>query len=185
MTSLRSSAAYRIAFTYAAAFAVAVLLLGVAVYFAADLEFRRQRDQSIAEELADLARERNPAELLDEINRREATDTFGYALFDKEGRRIAGGLDTRRPDIGFSRILFQDPVEGPDVARAKAVDLLDQGLSLFCQQVTEHHSRTFLGEEACGLCADARRTPSDHGNLAIEESHTSRLSGIYHSDDAC
>jgi signal transduction histidine kinase len=123
MTSLRSSAAYRIAFTYAAAFAVAVLLLGVAVYFAADLEFRRQRDQSIAEELADLARERNPAELLDEINRREATDTFGYALFDKEGRRIAGGLDTRRPDIGFSRILFQDPVEGPDVARAKAVDL--------------------------------------------------------------
>lgn len=126
MTSLRSSAAYRIAFTYAAAFAAAVLLLGIAVYLAADLEFRRQRDQAISEEVADLARERDPRELAQEIAGREATratDSFGYALFDRQGRRIAGTLDTPRPALGFSMIMFQDPVEGPDAARAKAVDL--------------------------------------------------------------
>lgn len=126
MISVRASAAYRIAFTYAAAFAAAVLLLGMAVYFAADAEFRRQRDQAISEEVADLAREQDPRELIQEIDGREATrttDSFGYALFDQAGRRIAGGLDTPRPDAGFSVIVFQDPVEGPDFARAKAVDL--------------------------------------------------------------
>jgi signal transduction histidine kinase len=126
MTSLRSSAAYRIAFTYAAAFAAAVLLLGLAVYLAADLEFRRQRDQAISEEVADLARETDPAELMQEIAGREATratDSFGYALFDTQGRRIGGTMDTPRPAAGFSMIVFRDPVEGPDVARAKAVDL--------------------------------------------------------------
>lgn len=126
MTSLRSSAAYRIAFTYAAAFAAAVLLLGVAVYLAADLEFRRQRDQAIAEELADLAGEGSTAQLVREIADREGTrgtDSFGYALFDSHGRRIGGKLDTPRPAAGFSMIVFRDPVEGPDVARAKAVDL--------------------------------------------------------------
>lgn len=126
MISVRASAAYRIAFTYAAAFAAAVLLLGMAVYFAADAEFRRQRDQAISEEVADLAREQDPRELIQEIDGREATrttDSFGYALFDQAGRRIAGGLDTPRPDAGFSVIVFQDAVEGPDFARAKAVDL--------------------------------------------------------------
>ncbi|MBO9581034.1 MAG: HAMP domain-containing histidine kinase [Sphingobium sp.] len=128
MISLRSSAGYRIAFTYAAAFAAAVLLLGVAVYLAADHEFRRQRDVAISKEVADLARERDPAELKQEIAGREATratDSFGYALFDRNGRRIAGTLETPRPAVGFSTIIFQDPVEGPDVARAKAVDLAD------------------------------------------------------------
>lgn len=126
MISLRTSAAYRIAFTYAAAFAAAVLLLGVAVYFAADIEFRRQRDQALSQEIADLAREPDPHELVQEIEGREATratDSFGYALFDRSGRRIAGALVTPRPQTGFSMIEFRDPVEGPDMARAKAVDL--------------------------------------------------------------
>lgn len=126
MPSLRSSAAYRIAFTYAAAFAAAILLLGVAVYFAADAEFRHQRDQAISEELANLARERSPAALVAEIAEREAhraTDSFGYAVFDRGGKRIAGSLDTARPALGFGMIVFHDPQEGPDLARAEAVDL--------------------------------------------------------------
>ena len=128
MASFRSSAAYRIAFTYAAAFAAAILLLGVAVYFAADAEFRHQRDQSIAEEIADLSQEGTTAELKQEIAEREAgraTDSFGYALFDRAGTRIAGALDTRRPPLGFSMIVFNDPVEGADIGRAKAIDMPD------------------------------------------------------------
>jgi signal transduction histidine kinase len=126
MANLKTSAAYRIAFTYAAAFAAAILLLGVAVYFAADAEFRRQRDQALSEEVADLASEGDLAELVREIAEREtsrATDAFGYALFDRSGKRIAGALDTPRPPTGFGEITFQDPVEGPDLARAKAIDL--------------------------------------------------------------
>ncbi|HEX7851813.1 MAG TPA: HAMP domain-containing sensor histidine kinase [Sphingomonas sp.] len=124
--NFRTSAAYRIAFTYAAAFAAAILLLGVAVYFAADAEFRRQRDQALSEEVADLAGEGNRANLAREIAEREtgrATVAFGYALFDRSGKRVAGALDTPRPPTGFGEIIFRDPVEGPDLARAKAIDL--------------------------------------------------------------
>lgn len=127
MASLRSSAAYRIAFTYAAAFAAAILLLGTAVYFAADAEFRSLRDQSISDELADLSQEGMP-NLIKEIGEREGRrgpTPFGYALFDKFGKRIAGGLDTQRPELGFTMIVFRDPVEGEDRARAKAIDLPD------------------------------------------------------------
>ncbi|MES2056427.1 MAG: HAMP domain-containing sensor histidine kinase, partial [Pseudomonadota bacterium] len=126
MANLRTSAAYRIAFTYAAAFAAAILLLGVAVYFAADAEFRQQRDQTISDEIADLAQEGRGQKLAREIAEREAgrtTHSFGYALFDSNGKRISGALDTARPPTGFSMIIFRDPVEGPDAARAKAIDL--------------------------------------------------------------
>ena len=129
MASLRTSAAYRIAFTYAAALAAAILMLGIAVYFAADAEFRHQRDERIAAELSDLAQEPGGiAGLKDEIAERErgrTTESFGYALFDPAGKRIAGRMDTTRPAPGFSMIVFRDPMEGPDSARAKALDLLD------------------------------------------------------------
>jgi signal transduction histidine kinase len=128
MASFHSSAAYRIAYTYAAAFAAATLLLGIAVYFAADAEFRHQRDQAISSEIADLSQEGGAPQLKQEIAEREAaraTDSFGYALFDRAGRRIAGSLDTSRPPPGFSMIVFNDPIEGADAARAKAVDLPD------------------------------------------------------------
>ncbi len=127
MASLRSSAAYRIAFIYAAAFAAAILLLGTAVYFAADAEFRSLRDQSISDELADLSQD-GMSNLIEEIGEREGMrrpTPFGYALFDKDGRRVAGRLDTQRPELGFTMITFHDPFEGNDRARAKAVDLVD------------------------------------------------------------
>lgn len=125
MASLRSSAAYRIAFTYAAVFAATILLLGTAVYFAADAEFRSLRDQSIADELTDLSQEGTP-NLVREIGQRETMrgpTPFGYALFDRSGKRITGRLDTPRPALGFSMIVFRDPVEGDDLARAKALDM--------------------------------------------------------------
>lgn len=126
MANLKSSAAYRIAFTYAAAIAAATLLLGTAVYFAADAEFRSLRDEAISVELADLAHEGSGASLIGEISQRQtgrSAEPFGYALFDRDGKRVGGDLDTPRPAVGFSMIVFRDPAEGDDRARAKAVDL--------------------------------------------------------------
>ncbi|QDZ07918.1 HAMP domain-containing histidine kinase [Sphingomonas panacisoli] len=128
MASLRASAAYRIAFTYALTFTIAILLLGVAVYFVADAEFRGERDQAISGEIVDLTREGDGSELIEDIGAREAArakPTFGYAVFDKAGLRIGGRLDTPRPELGFSMITFRDPIEGADAARARAVDLPD------------------------------------------------------------
>lgn len=129
MVNSRTSAAYRIAFTYAAAFALAMLLLGTAVYFTADAEFRRQRDRAIIEEAVELAREADdPRELRQEIDvraRLSSPEGFDYALFDRSGRRIAGTLATERPAAGLGDIVFHDPKEGPDVARADAIDLPD------------------------------------------------------------
>jgi signal transduction histidine kinase len=128
LTSLFKSAAYRIAVTYAAAFALATILLGMAVYLAADAAFRGQRDHAIAEELAELAQEGGRRGIMQEIREREAnraTAGFGYALFDPAGRQVAGTLATTRPVLGYSDVTFLDPIEGPDTARAKAVDLRD------------------------------------------------------------
>jgi hypothetical protein len=50
MLKVRSSAAYRIAFTYSAAFALAVVLLGTAMYWVADADFRRQQDGLLEQE---------------------------------------------------------------------------------------------------------------------------------------
>ena len=126
MASWRSSAAYRIAFIYSAAFALAILLLGAAVYFAADAEFRQQRDRAIVEEATGIAGEQDIGEIKAEIAGRERPnvhDAFMYALFDRQGRRIAGSLDTKRPPPGLGMITFQDPVEGEDAARADTVEL--------------------------------------------------------------
>jgi len=124
MIRLKSSAAYRIAFTCFAAVALAMLLLGAAVYFAADAEFRRQRDHAITEEATALAREPDRRELNAEIaarGRPGAPDAFLYALFDRDGKRIAGALHTTRPAPGLDTIIFDDPVEGQDPARAYTV----------------------------------------------------------------
>ena len=128
MTSIRKRAAYRIAFTYAAAFALTIVLLGTAVYFAADAEFRHQRDQMIAEELEDLAQEGLGAKLVHEITKREGwrtRDAFGYALFDPSGRQIAGKLATSRPPVGFTTIQARKAGGSAEAARAKAVNVRD------------------------------------------------------------
>ena len=98
MLRLRSSAAYRIAFTYSAAFALAVVLLGIAMYLVADADFRRQQDGLLKQEAANLALEYDEGGIHDiarAIAAREAGSSinpFGYALFDRSGRRIAGSL---------------------------------------------------------------------------------------------
>ena len=126
MVKSRRGAAYRIALISSSAFAAAMLVLGVAVYFAADAEFRRTRDRAIAEESAALIGEGRVNGFAGEVAERQrarTTDSFAYALFDPAGRRIAGSLDTSRPAPGFGMIRFQDPREGSDTARALTTGL--------------------------------------------------------------
>ncbi|MDB5706690.1 MAG: sensor histidine kinase [Sphingomonas bacterium] len=153
MGKLATSAAYRIAFTYSLALALAIIALGMAVYFAADADFRSQQDAAIAEESAALVRdfrEEGVEELVREMAAREAvssTNAFGYALFDRSGKRVAGALDTPQPPPGWHDISFLDPQEGPDPARAFARDL-PNGLRLVVAVDTEALERidgTILG----------------------------------------
>ena len=47
-----------------------------------------------------------------------------YAVFAPDGRRIHGSLQTRRAArSGLHQIIFIDPSEGPDAARAMTIDL--------------------------------------------------------------
>jgi len=138
----RGSAAYRIAFTYSAAFAMAIVLLGAIVYIAADADFRRQQDSGLTAEARDLAasyHQEGLTDLIEAIRARgqsSATNGYGYALFDRGGSRIAGDLRTRPPAAGFDTITFIDPREGPDVARALTTDVAG-GYRLVVAQDTE------------------------------------------------
>lgn len=149
MTEPHRSAAYRIAFLYSAAFAAAILVLGIAVYFAADAEFRRARDRAIADEVTALLHEGSGGRLAAEVRERErakATGSFGYALFDAAGRRIAGSLDTPRPEPGYGFVTFHDPYEGVDTARADTIALADGGRLVVAvdSEVIEEIDRTIL-----------------------------------------
>ncbi|MGO7251568.1 hypothetical protein ACCS63_35125, partial [Rhizobium brockwellii] len=54
MGELWRSAAYRIAFVYSAAFALAIAVLGAIVFVAADAAFRHQQDVALADETKQL-----------------------------------------------------------------------------------------------------------------------------------
>ncbi len=135
MSKITASAAYRIAFTYSAAFALAIAVLGVAVYFAADADFRRQQDARIADESAEIVakyHDRDMQDLREAISRREAgalARTYGYALFDHRGRHIWGAMRTPMPPAGLHDIGVADAHHGTGHARALATDLPD-GLRL-------------------------------------------------------
>ena len=123
------SAAYRIALIYSGAFVLATLLLGLLVYLAAHEALVRQLDAQIESTTLDLEaryREEGQSDLIEAIGARESLRSpgeLGFALFGRDGRRIAGMMDTPRPRSGWSNITFVDPEEGADPARALAIDL--------------------------------------------------------------
>jgi signal transduction histidine kinase len=130
MGEVRTSAAYRIAFTYSAAFALAIVLLGMAVYFAADADFRGQQDDAIVEETGEMLnayRDKGLAELRERVGAGQGGGVaqFGYALFDPAGRREAGALAIARPAQGWRDVTVVDPVEGPDALRALTTTMPD------------------------------------------------------------
>lgn len=129
MRNIWTSAAYRIAFTYSTAFALTIVLLGIAIYFAADAKFREQLDARITQETVNLLQDFR-SDGLDELRASiaahevgNATNSFGYALFDTHGARIAGSLRTPPAPPGWRNIEFYDPQEGADPARALSTSL--------------------------------------------------------------
>lgn len=128
MPDPRSSAAYPIAIAYAAIFAWAVLLLGAGVYFATDAAFHRQQDREIAGELERLSRETDRARLLRELRgqpERPPAFRYDYALFAKDGQRIEGTLDTKRPPTGLSELQAPGGRNTSPAIRGGAIDLAD------------------------------------------------------------
>lgn len=95
MVRLFRSAAYRMAFSYSAAFALAVLLLGLAVYVVADANFHREQDRTLQPEAARVLREYTEGGLPDlaaSIAKREGrpNNNFSYAVIARDGRHLMG-----------------------------------------------------------------------------------------------
>src|SRR4051812_30668206 len=129
MRRWRSSAAYRIAFINFGAYAAGLALLGIIVFGVMHVAFSRQLDSMVSDEARTLQDEYSSGgdgELAEAIAVREASRSptrMLYAVFAPDGRRIHGSLDSARPPIGRHPILFRDPNEGPDDARAMTIDL--------------------------------------------------------------
>lgn len=160
MKPLLTSAAYRIAFLSALAFALATAMLGFAVYYAAHAAFVRQMDSGIAQATDGLlaeVRDDGFKGLREAIAQREAggPDALAYALFTPDGRRVAGQLDTTMPPVGWHRIVFHDPVEGSDPARAQVTALpLGHRLVVAADlEPLERIDQMILGQFAAALVA--------------------------------
>jgi len=162
VTRVRNSAAYRIAFAYSAAIAIGIALLGTIIYWAMHIAFTRQLDAMITDEAQALVieyRGGGEAELRDAIAQRERLRQRGaqlyYAVFEPNGDRIFGSLNTAFPKIGMHDIPFTDPVEGPDEARGLAVGLPDHRRLLVAadREWVEQIDRTVLVTFAAGFLA--------------------------------
>lgn len=135
MNGMFSSAAYRVALVYSVAFALLIVLLGTILYFAFHTELISQLDNTIVSDMADLTTDyqRGGIQVLtraiDQREQASTTHNLGYALFDAGGRRVAGKMNTSLPPLDARDIVFVDPREGPDPARAR-VSRLDNGMTL-------------------------------------------------------
>jgi len=128
MMGIRRSAARRIALVAFCAYALAMLVLAAAVFYATHAAFSRQLNQQVEQASSALLVEYRDGGLPD-LSRTIAMQhspgpiSLGMALFGPDGRRMAGNLDTNAPAPGWQRIAFFDPSEGPDTARAKVTAL--------------------------------------------------------------
>ena len=129
MRSWRRSAAYRIAFANFLTFAVGLALLGLVVFGVMHVAFIRQLDATVSDEAQTLSseyRSGGSGEIREAIAVRESSRSptrLLFAIFAPDGRRIAGTLNTKRPELGVHDIVFIDPSEGPDSGRGIGVDL--------------------------------------------------------------
>lgn len=108
------SAAYRVALVYVAVYTLTIAALGTAMYFVADSEIGRQQDIGIQREMSELAahlQHDGVAQLGQTINAREPAggrNNFSYALFDAQGKRIAGALLIRQPTLGWQNVAVDE-----------------------------------------------------------------------------
>ena len=106
MVKVRRSAAYRLAFGYTALCALAVLVTGLGVYYAASALLRQDFDRAIAQEMASLEREYGECcrpDLTDALTRHlcRAGNGFRYALLDPAGRPILRQMALPRVGPGW------------------------------------------------------------------------------------
>lgn len=161
MKQLRTSAAYRIAFAYSAAIAIGIALLGTILFWSMHAAFTRQIEAMIQGEMDTLMleyRDDGPSELSTAIEQRERLSPnvrLYYAVFDPDGRRVLGSLQTRRPPLGMHDVVFFDPNEGPDTAQALAADLSDGRRLVVAadREWVEQIDRTVLATFATGFVA--------------------------------
>ena len=130
MRNWRSSAAYRIAFANFGAYAIGLALLGATIFALTHISLTRQLDSMLSDEAATLASEyhsgsnRELGEAIDERELSGSATRMLYAVFAPDGRRIYGSFTGQRPvSQGLQAMPFNDPREGPDMARGTAVDL--------------------------------------------------------------
>lgn len=153
MRRLLQSAAYRIAFVYAAASTLTMLLVGTVVILVAHSAFARQLDQQIMDDSKGIVaeyREEGFDAVVDAIAVRETgngTNKLLYAVFAPGGRRLAGRMQAQRPPLGWSDVRFHDTTEGANEARGWSVDLPNGARLLIAsdQNVIGRVDRTLIG----------------------------------------
>lgn len=129
MRNLRSSAAYRIAFAYAGAYAIGLALLGAVIFAMMRFALVRQLDSDLMDDAKTLAAEYRTGgnrELGEAIAEREASTSSTrmlYAVYAPGGERLIGSFPGPRPPLGLHDVRFIDPREGADIARAATLDL--------------------------------------------------------------
>jgi hypothetical protein len=157
---LPRSAAYRIGLLSAAAFALSTLAIGLAIYFAVHRHFQQQLDDSIRQATASLMAEYSDdgGDGLEEalaLRERSTGNWLGFAVFASDGRRVAGALNMPMPPVGWHSIVFDDPIEGPDPARALTTALPDGNRLVVAADLEplEHMDDTILSLLALGFGA--------------------------------
>lgn len=133
MAKLLRSAAYRVAFTYSAAFALAVLLLGIGVYVLADRNFRREQDRTLQPEAARVLREYKEGGLTDlaaSIAKREARphNNFSYAVIARDGRHLTGSTELAQVGPGLHSTTVRHHGGSPLSARTLGTALGDEAV---------------------------------------------------------
>jgi signal transduction histidine kinase len=130
MRRWRASAAYRIAFANFGAYAAGLALLGAVIFAVMHISLTRQLDSMVSDEATTLASEYRAGgnrELGEAIAERETSGSATrmlYAVYASDGRRLDGTFTGPRPaSPGVHEMAFNDPREGPDLARGTAVDL--------------------------------------------------------------
>lgn len=161
MPSRRTSAAYRIAFAYAAAFALGIAILGTIIFYAMHASIVRELDGNLSQKSSALLEEyRNGglAELAEAIDRRESIggrELNRFAVFDPTGRRLYGNLPESAAHLGLRDTDIVDSQGKPDVGRSLGVSL-GQGMRLVVAtdlEPVERADRMVIVIFGVGFCA--------------------------------
>lgn len=123
------------------------------------IAFTRQLDGMLTDEaqtIADVYRQSGANEVKEAVAERELVRSptqMMYAVFAPDGRKLYGRLPSARPETGVHDIAFADVSEGPDSARAVAIDL-SPGLRLVVaadREWIERIDRTVIAVFAVGF----------------------------------